>query len=134
MRSSRWERKLPDNRIFIGVYFSADSCLIIHLINHPHTAFAQFLKDLVTGAHPELKQYIDEENQKSFAEIRKMFAKAQKDGQIRSDLKIEFIMYMLMKMREVFKDENIQKLYPDTTSFMKEAFNLFYYGVLSRKK
>ena len=92
----------------------------------------EFIKDLMTGTDPELKEYIEEETKNSLNELRKIFLEAQKNGEIRSDIKVDFIIYMMNIMREVFKDENLQKLYPDFGSLMKDAFNFFYYGVLKR--
>jgi len=92
----------------------------------------EFIKDLMTGTDPELKKYIEEETNHSLNELRKIFLDAQKNGEIRSDIKVDFIIYMMNVMREVFKDENLQKLYPDFGSLMKDAFNFFYYGVLKK--
>ncbi|MBA7512019.1 Nucleoid occlusion factor SlmA [subsurface metagenome] len=92
----------------------------------------EFIKDLMMGTEPELKKYIEEENKKSLNEIRRIFLEAQKNGEIRSDIKVDFVIYMMNVMKEVFKDENLQKLYPDFASLMKDAFNFFYYGVLKK--
>ncbi len=92
----------------------------------------EFIKDLMMGTEPELKKYIEEETKHSLNELRKIFLDAQKKGEIRSDIKVDFIIHMMNIMREVFKDENLQKLYPDLASLMKDAFNFFYYGVLKK--
>jgi len=92
----------------------------------------EFIKDLMMGTEPELKKYIEEETKHSLNELRKIFLDAQKKGEIRSDIKVDFIIHMMNIMREVFKDENLQKLYPDLASLIKDAFNFFYYGVLNK--
>jgi AcrR family transcriptional regulator len=92
----------------------------------------EFLSELTMGTEPEIKQYVEEENTKFLNNLRKVFQDAQRNGEIRPDIKIDFILYMMNIMRNVFNDENLQKLYPDFASFMKEAFNFFYYGVLKR--
>jgi len=92
----------------------------------------EFIEDLMTGAEPELKKYVEEETKNFLSKLRKIFLDAQKNGEIRSDIKVDFVIYMMNVMREVFKDENLQKLYPDFASLMKDAFNFFYYGVLKR--
>ena len=86
----------------------------------------------MTGSEPELKKYIEEETKNFLDELRKIFSDAQKKGEIRSDIKVDFVIYMMNVMKEVFKDENLQKLYPDFASLMKDAFNFFYYGVLKK--
>jgi len=92
----------------------------------------EFIKDLMTGSEPELKKYIEQETKNFLDKLRKIFLDAQKNGEIRSDIKVDFVIYMMNVMREVFKDENLQKLYPDFASLMKDAFNFFYYGVLKK--
>jgi AcrR family transcriptional regulator len=92
----------------------------------------EFIRDLMTGSEPELQKYIEEETKNFLDDLRKIFLDAQKKGEIRSDIKVDFIIYMMNVMKEVFKDENLQKLYPDFASLMEDAFNFFYYGVLKR--
>lgn len=93
----------------------------------------EFMNELVEGSDTEIKEYIEEENRKSLDEIKKVFSKAQKKGEIRRDIKIDFLIYMMNVMKKVFYDKDLLKLYPDSNSLMKETFNFFYYGVLSRK-
>ena len=94
----------------------------------------EFLKEIMTGSIPELKEFIEEKNQNHLMDIRKMFVSAKKNGDIRKEVNIDFIMYMLIKMREMFHDEKLNHLYPDETCLMKEMFTFFYYGILTRKK
>jgi AcrR family transcriptional regulator len=92
----------------------------------------EFIGDLMTGSEPELQKYIEQETKNFLDDLRKIFLNAQKKGEIRSDIKVDFIIHMMNVMKEVFKDENLQKLYPDFASLMKDAFNFFYYGVLKK--
>jgi AcrR family transcriptional regulator len=92
----------------------------------------EFVEDLMMGTEPELKKYIEEETKNFLNELRKIFSDAQKKGEIRSDIKVDFIIYMMNIMREVFNDKNLQKQYPDFGSLMEDTFNFFYYGVLKR--
>ena len=92
----------------------------------------EFVEDLMMGTEPELQKYIEEETKNFLNELRKIFSDAQNKGEIRSDIKVDFIIYMMNIMREVFNDKNLQKLYPDFSSLMEDAFNFFYYGVLKR--
>jgi len=92
----------------------------------------EFIKDLMMGTEPELQKYVEQETKNFLNELREIFLDAQKKGEIRSDIKVDFVIYMMDVMREVFKDKNLQDLYPDMPSLMKDAFNFFYYGVLKR--
>jgi len=92
----------------------------------------EFIKELVSNAEPELGRYIEGENIKSINQMKEILQDAQRTGDIRPDIKIDFMIYMMNIIVEIFKDEKLQKLYPDISSLNKEVFNFFYYGVLKR--
>ncbi len=92
----------------------------------------EFIKELVSKAEPELGRYIEGENIKSINQMKEILQDAQRTGDIRPDIKIDFMIYMMNIIVEIFKDEKLQKLYPDISSLNKEVFNFFYYGVLKR--
>ena len=60
------------------------------------------------------------------------FALAQKKGDIRQDIKIEFILYFMNHMLEMLKDENYTKLYSSTQELAVELMNFFFYGIMPR--
>jgi len=93
----------------------------------------EFIKDLMTGTDPELKQFIEQENNKSILFIRDMFAKAQSKGDIRPDMSVDFMMYMMGVLRKLFQDEQLHTLFPDMATMMQNVCNMFYYGVLADK-
>lgn len=92
----------------------------------------EFIKELVSNAEPELGRYIEGENIKSINQMKEILQDAQRTGDIRPDIKIDFMIYMMNIIVEIFKDEKLQKLYPDISSLNEEVFNFFYYGVLKR--
>jgi AcrR family transcriptional regulator len=91
----------------------------------------EFIWELAAISDPEVRSYVEEKSMRSH-DIKGMLSIAQRNGDIRADINIEFIAYMFNLMRQSFKDENLQKLYPDFGSFMKEAFNFLLYGILAR--
>jgi AcrR family transcriptional regulator len=93
----------------------------------------EFISELLTGFNSELKKYMEEQNKKYIRELKKILINAQKKGDIRPDIKIDFIMYMMNIMREIFEDENLLKLYPNISALIKDVFNFFYYGILKRR-
>lgn len=92
----------------------------------------EFIKELVSNAESELGRYIEGENIKSINQMKEILQDAQRTGDIRPDIKIDFMIYMMNIIVEIFKDEKLQKLYPDISSLNKEVFNFFYYGVLKK--
>jgi Transcriptional regulator len=56
--------------------------------------------------------------------------KAQQKGEVRGDIKPEFLVAVLNKMLELAKDETLISLYPRVTDFSLEINNFIYCGVL----
>lgn len=65
--------------------------------------------------------------------VMRFMRHAQERGDIRADVRPELIILMLDKYSELVDDQRIAQLYPDYTELTKDAWRLFYYGVLPRK-
>ncbi len=57
---------------------------------------------------------------------------SQKRGDIRPEIRPEFIMAVLDKLYELARDENLIKIYPDYIEFNTEIRDFFWYGLLVR--
>jgi AcrR family transcriptional regulator len=55
---------------------------------------------------------------------------SQLKGEVRKDIKPEFLIAMLNKMIELIKDESLIQLYPRAADFSLEINNFFYCGIL----
>ena len=62
------------------------------------------------------------------------YSEAQKRGEIRKDMKLEFMIYMSNKTIEIASDPEIQAMYPDMQSVVMEIANMFFYGILPREQ
>ncbi len=92
-----------------------------------------FMTEVLSGASPELREHVAAHTARNMKEMRAFLAKGQADGAIKSNLNIDFLLLLLIKMRELYADEAMQAMYPDAASFIKEAFTVFYYGALARE-
>ena len=61
------------------------------------------------------------------------FRRAQKTGEIRADIKPEFILYFLNHLTEIITDERLVSLYPDPEHMIAEVMSFFFYGIMPRK-
>lgn len=93
----------------------------------------EFTKEIISGTDQILKSFIEEENKKSLQKMEKVFREAQKKGEIRREIKIEFLIYMLNKIMEIFKDEQLLGVYKDVLEINEEVLNFFYYGIIKYK-
>lgn len=57
---------------------------------------------------------------------------AQKRGEIRSDIRPEFLMTVLDKMYELGNDKGLRSMYPSLMEFNREVKDFFWYGVIER--
>ncbi len=93
----------------------------------------EFIQDLLNFDDPEVQALLLLKKQESFQQVLQDFAEAQKRGEIRSDIKIEFILYMLDQIYAMYQDENLTKLYPNQKELVNELINYFFYGILPIK-
>ena len=92
----------------------------------------ELLNDIMGGDFPDILKLITDAREKSFRMVQDDYSKAQKDGNIRKDVKIEFVLYFLNKMQEMISDPELEKVYPDTGELISELIRFFFYGLLPR--
>ena len=57
---------------------------------------------------------------------------AQVQGDVRSEIKPEFILYFLNHIFEMVKDDRLLKLYDSPQALINELTRFFFYGILPR--
>ncbi len=93
----------------------------------------ELINDIYKSDDPELRGIIDTVMKKAMDLYLGDLKKAQKNGDIRSDIKPEFILYIINQMTETITDESLTALYPDPAHLIAEMMNHFFYGILSGK-
>jgi AcrR family transcriptional regulator len=81
---------------------------------------------------PELTEFMIAYNQRSYELFRDLLIDWQRCGDIRQELKPEFIMAVLDKIQELYHDDNLRKLYDSDIDFIREAHNVLFFGVVPR--
>ena len=106
----------------------------IHLKRDQTKAFSSvFLLDFISHADPEMVDYFEHLKNKNIQMIAEDYTKAQRDGNIRRDIKVEFIIYFLNHMLDMSHDESLISLYKDPHDMIMELTKFFFYGVLDRE-
>lgn len=90
----------------------------------------EIIRDIHVNYKDELGNLIESYQQKMFYNIVRDFTIAQKEGWIRQDLKIEFILYELNQITQKILDPNLNKLYESEEKLIMDVTNFFFYGVL----
>jgi AcrR family transcriptional regulator len=93
----------------------------------------EFFSDYIPHAEPELRNFIHQRTHDIMGLIINDYAEAQKKGDIRQDMKIEFILWYLNKMLNLMEDESLQQMYDNPQDLIMEMVNFFFYGIMPRK-
>ena len=94
---------------------------------------SEFFKDYVHSGDPELISYLEQLSGESMQLFMDDFKQAQKDGDIRKDLKIEFIMYILNHLVEMAQEDALLNMYEEPQDLVLEITNFLFYGILNRE-
>lgn len=89
----------------------------------------EFIDDVL---HPSvgLAELMVEMRARNYARFVEFLKEAQSKGELRKEIKPEFILHMLDTMTAVASDEAISKLYEDYVEFTREIMNFLFYGIL----
>ena len=76
---------------------------------------------------------LERERQRWLSRVMQFITNAQKKGEIRPEIRPEFILVMSGKIQELVEDPRIKSLYPDYIELTREVWDFFYYGIVTRK-
>lgn len=93
---------------------------------------SEFFKDYVQSGDPELITYLEQLSGESMQMFMDDFKKAQDNGDIRQDLKIEFIMYVMNHLIEMASEDALLNIYDEPQGLIMEITNFLFYGILNR--
>ena len=93
----------------------------------------EFLNDYIPNAEPEMLEFVLHRMQEVMEVVMEDYRKAQQRGDIRKDIKIEFILYFINKMLDLMGDEELKRMYGSPQEMIVELVNFFFYGIMPRK-
>ncbi len=92
----------------------------------------ELVQDLYKTGDEEILSFIRRIMSDSLEMVKQDFKDAQKKGEIREDLNIEFILYFMNHLPVMITDEKLTGMYPDTTSMVNEIMQFFFYGIMPK--
>ena len=102
--------------------------------DHSENLSEDFIRDIYGADDPKLKNILEELQKKTSEALRKDLSEAQKKGEIRKDLKIDFIIYMINGLNEKLLDERLTSLFGNTQELAVELTNFVFYGIMPKYK
>jgi AcrR family transcriptional regulator len=94
----------------------------------------ELIYDLYKYRDAEIAGFIEAIKDKMFGLYLDDFRKAQKSGDIRPNIKPEFILFFLNRITEMMTNSELVSMYPNPQELIAEITNLFFYGILSTKE
>ena len=93
----------------------------------------EFLNDVYKDEFTEISAYFNRVKAENLNRLIEDYRQAQLDGNIRQDIKIEFILYLLNKVNEMVIDENLSPLYENVSDKIEAVIRFFFYGIFPRE-
>lgn len=92
----------------------------------------EFFNDLYKNAEPELVAFWQQKTQEIMQLVLEDLKAAQAQGDVRAEIKPEFILYFLNHIFEMVKDDRLLQLYDSPQALINEITRFFFYGILPR--
>lgn len=95
-----------------------------------HDFSQQLIQEMYKSGEPEILAFIQEWSARSLSMLMDDFRQWQAKGEVRADIKPEFLLLMLGKMAEIVTDEKIAGLYNTSEEMVHELINFYFYGLM----
>lgn len=92
----------------------------------------EFYREIITS-DSEPGRFARQKQREWDERVRGFYADAQARGQIRSDLDLDFLMFMLVRARDLMEDPELQRIEPDFGRLVESVMKLFFYGLVPRR-
>ncbi|HRN24971.1 MAG: TetR/AcrR family transcriptional regulator [Ignavibacteriaceae bacterium] len=93
----------------------------------------EFFKDLTKNPIAEIAELIKRFQQTSLDEVMKDLKSAQKKGEIRKNINLDFIVYFLNRIPDLMNEKKLNSIYNTPNELIMELTNFFFYGILTNK-
>jgi AcrR family transcriptional regulator len=102
-------------------------------MSNAHEMSQELLDDIYKYKDEELSETIENIKKKMIGIYLDDIREAQKTGEIRNDVKPEFMLYFLNNLTEMLTDQRVVKIYDNPEQMIVEVMNFFFYGIMPRK-
>jgi AcrR family transcriptional regulator len=90
----------------------------------------EFVNELYKNGDPEIMAFMQEMVKVSLDAFMSDFKTYQQRGEIRHDVKPEFMLYMLNKMVEMAVDDNFIRLFENPADMVRTVSTFYFYGIM----
>ncbi|MCH8012245.1 MAG: TetR/AcrR family transcriptional regulator [Candidatus Marinimicrobia bacterium] len=91
----------------------------------------EFYQDII-GYTPEIHDLVLERSQQGIQQMKDLFREAQQKGELKKDLNLEFLSFMIDHLLELREDPRLLSIFPNMYELTRDWLNLFFYGVMAQ--
>jgi AcrR family transcriptional regulator len=102
-------------------------------MSNAHEMSQELLDDIYKNQDEELSETIETIKKRMIGIYLDDIREAQKIGEIREDVKPEFMLYFLNNLTEMFTDQRLAGLYQNPEQMIIEVMSFFFYGIMPQK-
>jgi AcrR family transcriptional regulator len=102
-------------------------------MSNSHEMSQELLDDIYKYQDEELAETIENIKKNMITIYLDDIRAAQKMGEIRNDVKPEFMLYFLNNLTEILTDQRVVGIYTNPEQMIVEVMNFFFYGIMPRK-
>ena len=102
-------------------------------MSNAHEMSQELLDDIYKYQDEELSETIENIKKEMIGIYLNDIREAQKMGEIRNDVKPEFMLYFLNNLTEMLTDQRVVGIYQNPEQMIVEVMNFFFYGIMPRK-
>jgi AcrR family transcriptional regulator len=102
-------------------------------MSNAHEMSQELLDDIYKYQDEELFDIIEKIKKRMIMIYLDDIREAQKTGEIRNDVKPEFMLYFLNNLTVMLTDQRVVGIYTNPEQMIAEVMNFFFYGIMPRK-
>jgi len=102
-------------------------------MSNAHEMSQELLDDIYKYQDEELSETIETIKKNMIEVYLEDIRESQKTGEIRNDVKPEFMLYFLNNLTEMLTDQKLVGIYASPEQMIVEVMNFFFYGIMPRK-
>jgi AcrR family transcriptional regulator len=102
-------------------------------MSNAHEMSQELLDDIYKYQDEELFDIIEKIKKRMIVIYLDDIREAQKTGEIRNDVKPEFMLYFLNNLTDMLTDQRVVRIYTNPEQMIAEVMNFFFYGIMPRK-
>ncbi len=90
--------------------------------------------ELMNSSYPEIKEFLKKQQDFWIQKLLTFFVEAQINGEIREDVKPEFILFVLTQVASWAENEHLLALYDDPRDLIREVLNFYINGLIIKEQ